>query len=636
MSRSFKVKFQAGAVAILAMACLAAALPAQDAAGDIVPFTSERWDLEGARVVDHLERKALMGAALLKDVEFEDGIIECDIAMKAGVRSYPGILFRLESMEEYERVYLRPHRSPLYDDAVQYIPAFHGVDSWQLYNGPGITTRAVIPTERWVHMKIEVLGTQARVYLDNAAEPVLVIVDLKHGRTKGGIGVTTMADGNSYFSNFSFRKDGSLSFPAAPPVHLPPGCIMDWELSQPVKRRLLDFDGYPDLKASGLGQWTKVTAAPGGLLDISRTYGRLGAEPDGILARTVIRSDKEGLKKFWFGYSDEASLFINGRLVYYGNSTYRFRDTSFLGVVGLFDAVNLPLKKGDNELLVVIGEAMGGWGLIFQDATFVLKAPGVEALWTTGRDFLVPESAAFDPGTDAFYVSNYDGYNPSRGEEAKQFISKITSGGQVAALQWVSGLKNPTGLAVRKDRLYAVERGGLVEIDIASAKIVNRTDLTGSAMPNDVAVADNGDLFVSDSRKGCIFRISGGRVEEWLSGPAIAAPNGICVHKGKLIIGTNRDGCLKAADLATKEVSTLANLGLGTIDGIAADRDGNLLVSHNEGRLFRVTADGRVTTIIDTTAQGMNMADFAYDPGRNMVVFPTFIDSRAAAFRLGR
>ncbi len=635
MSRSIKIRLQAGIVILLTLACLTHGLAAQENKAEVIPFSPERWDLANAKVVDYLERKALMGAALLKDVEFEDGVIECDIAMKAGVRSYPGILFRVQSLEEYERLYLRPHRSPLYDDAVQYLPAFHGVDSWQLYNGPGITTRAVIPTDRWVHLKIEVLGTQARVFLDNAPQPVLVIGDLKRGKTKGGLGLTTMADGNSFFSNFSFRKDSSLSFPPAPLVDLPPGCVLEWEISRPVKRRVLDFDGYPDAKVLGATPWTKVAASSTGILDIAQTYGRLGAEPDGILARTVLRADKDGLKKFWFGYSDEASLFINGQLVFYGNSAYRYRDTSFLGIVGLYDAVNLPLKKGDNELLITLGEASGGWGFIVQDATSVHKASGVEALWTTKNDFLVPESAAYDPGTDAIYVSNYDGYNPSRGA-GRQFITKLTSSGQVAALQWVAGLNNPTGLAVWKNRLYAVDRTALIEIDIASAKIVNRTPFKGLVMPNDVAVAENGDVFISDSGGNAIYKIAGGQAEVWLKSQAISAPNGICVLKGKLIVGSNGDGFLKAVDLATKEVSILANLGPGIIDGIASDREGNILVSHNEGRLFKVSADGRATKILDTTAQGMNMADFAYDPGRNMVVFPTFTDNRAAAFRLGQ
>jgi len=635
MSHLFKIRLPASLASILMMACLAAGLPIQEAEREIIPFEPERWDLSGAKVVDHLERQALIGTAVLKDVELEDGAIECDIAMKAGARSYPGILFRFQSEEEYERVYLRPHRSPLYDDAVQYVAAFHGIDSWQLYNGPGLSARAVIPTDRWVHVRIEVQGTQARIFLDNAPQPVLVIGDLKHGKSRGRLGLTTVADGTAFFSNFSFRRDGSLSFPPPPLIHRPPGCVRDWEISQPIKRRLIDFDSFPDSKALGVSSWTKVSALPDGVLDFSRTYGRLGAEPDAILARSVIQADKDGPKKFWLGYSDEASLFVNDRLVFYGNSAYRSRDTSFLGILGLFDAVSLPLRKGANEIFFILGEAFGGWGLILQDATFVQRAPGVEALWTTGKDFLIPESAAYDPGTAAFYVSNYDGYNPSRGA-GHQHISKLTTDGKTASLQWVSGLNNPTGLAVWKNRLYAVERAGLAEIDIPSAKIVNRIAIPGAAFLNDIAMADSGDIFVSDSRKNSIFRISGGQVEEWLTGPSVEAPNGIYVLKGKLIVGTNGDGCLKAVDLATKDVSTLVNLGQGIIDGIASDREGNLLVSHNEGRLFRVSPDGRATTILDTTALRMNMADFAYDPGRNMIVFPTFTDSRVAAFRLGR
>ena len=635
MNRRSRRWLQAAFVLILTMASLASGRPPQQASGDVVAFTPEHWDLANAKIVDHLDRKALMGTAFLKDIELEDGIIECDIAMKAGVRSYPGILFRVQSQEEYERVYLRPHRSPLYDDAVQYVAAFHGVDSWQFYNGPGLTSRAVIPADRWVHVKIEVLGTQARVFLDNAPQPVLKIGDLKHGKSRGGLGLVTMGDGNSFFSNFSFRRDISRAFPLTPKIHVPPGCVLDWEISQPFKKRLLDFDRYPDMKALGVSQWTKVAAQPDGVLDISRTYGRLGAEPDGILARTVIHADKEGSRKFWFGYSDEAGIFLNGRLVFYGNSAYRYRDTSFLGIVGLYDAVSLPLKKGPNELLFVIGETSGGWGLVLQDATAVLKAPGVEELWKTGRDFLIPESAAYDPATDSFFVSNYDAYNPSQGA-GRQYISKLTADGKVASLQWVSGLNNPTGLTVRNGRLYAVERAGLVEIDIPSAKIVNRIALPGAGVPNDVSVADNGGIFISDSRKNSIYKISGGRAEEWLSGPSIAAPNGIHVLKGKVIVGTNGDGCLKAVDLATKDVSVLANLGVGTIDGLESDREGNLLVSHNEGRLFRVSPDGRVTTILDSTALRMNIADFTYAAGKNMVVFPTFTDSRVAAFRLGK
>ena len=38
-------------------------LPAQEAPGGVIEFTPDRWDLANARVVDHLDRKALIGMA---------------------------------------------------------------------------------------------------------------------------------------------------------------------------------------------------------------------------------------------------------------------------------------------------------------------------------------------------------------------------------------------------------------------------------------------------------------------------------------------------------------------------------------------------------------------------------------------
>ena len=124
----------------LASLLLAPAIPAQT-----VPFTAEDWDLTNARVIQHLGRPALTGRALLRDATFTNGVIEVDVAMRGGVRAYPGVLFRIQSEAEHERIYLRPHRSPLYADALQYVATFHGVDSWQLYNGTGFSAQADLP-----------------------------------------------------------------------------------------------------------------------------------------------------------------------------------------------------------------------------------------------------------------------------------------------------------------------------------------------------------------------------------------------------------------------------------------------------------------------------------------------------------
>ena len=71
------------------------------------------------------------------------------------------------------------------------------------------------------------------------------------------------------------------------------------------------------------------------------------------------------MKKLYVGYSDDVSVFLNGRILFRGRSAQNFRDPGFLGIVNPEnDAVYLPLKKGANELMLAVSELGGGWGFI--------------------------------------------------------------------------------------------------------------------------------------------------------------------------------------------------------------------------------------------------------------------------------
>ena len=50
---------------------------------------------------------------------------------------------------------------------------------------------------------------------------------------------------------------------------------------------------------------------------------------------------------------------IEGR----GDNGYRSRDYRYLGTIGFFDSVTLPLKEGRNEVVIAVSESFGGWGL---------------------------------------------------------------------------------------------------------------------------------------------------------------------------------------------------------------------------------------------------------------------------------
>jgi len=602
-----------------------------------IPLEPRYWVLDNARVVDQAGRRALAGFAVLKDVVFQNGTIEFDVwapdVRLTGGRSYPGVLFRMRSGDEAERLYIRPHRAGLYADAIQYTPVFKGLAGWQLYNGAGFTNSVRFPLSEWVPVRIEVAGRQARVFVGGTGTPCLDVHDLKHGLSKGAVAL--FGEGAAYFSNVRVRPDESLRLPPPPPVYPVPGVIMDWELSKGFPALLLDTSRYPEAGMLAEAGWQKVSAEPSGLVDISRTVRFNGAEPETVFARAVIRP-AEGRKalKLDFGYSDTVDIFLNGTLIFSGDSSYRRRDPSSLGIIGYWDSINLTLRKGDNELLLAVNEGFGGWGFMCRDASAVFATPGVAKVWETPKTLRVPESAAYDSARKVVYVSIYDPTTPSKGQ-GRQAIARINLDGKALEPAWVPGLNNPTGLAVRGDRLFVVEREHLAEINIPTGTIVKRTAVPSPVFLNDVAADPDSDrVFISDSGKNAIFLYDGRSVAEWLSGADIRQPNGLLVWGGRLFVGTSGDGSVKAVDLKTKAVTVLVRLGPGIVDGIAGDDSGAFLVSQNEGRLFLVTPEGRISKILDTTTVRMNLADLCYCPEAGLAVVPTYVDGRIAAFKI--
>jgi sugar lactone lactonase YvrE len=612
----------------------ALAIGSTDACAGQVDFDPELWEMQGATVVEHMGRTCLVGTAWLKGVEFGDGVIDVDIAVD-GRRSYPGIIFRMESPRDYERYYMRPHRTcGRYPDVHQYVPVMNGIAGWQLYNGEGYTSFGEIPADEWIHVRLEVKGTQARVFAGDMETPVLEIDRLVRGAGIGSLGVNGPRDGSAYFSNFRWRADDSLVFETPPPAFPPPGVIEDWMIRGPYRLSGLDLEEYPSENDLAGPAWIEARPDVRGIVDIAGHFGRQGREPDVAIARTVIESEDGSVMEFKFGYSDAAALFLNGRLLFAANSSYRSRDPSFLGIAGFFDAVYLPLEKGENELLMMVAEGFGGWGFMGQDGKAVYTGEGVEKQWESEGGFRIPETALYDPGTDMIYVSNFDrfAFAPGAGGQA---ISKLSPDGKLVDIAWAEGLSNPTGMAMKDGKLMAVERKALVEIDVSTGEVTDRYPLMTAGFLNDLAV-DGETVFVSDSGAGIVYRFENGSFEVFVAAGQVAQPNGLHVKDGILYIGNNGDGTVRAVDTADGAMTTFASLGPGIIDGIESDGSGDLLVSHWEGKLYSIGPDGEIARILDTTAPGINIANFGYDGKRNRVIIPTFSSNSVVSYGLPR
>ena len=63
------------------------------------------------------------------------------------------------------------------------------------------------------------------------------------------------------------------------------------------------------------------------------------------------------------GFSDRAVVYLNGQPLFAGRDDYKSRDYRFLGSIGWWDTLFLPLQAGDNEIVIAVSETFGGWGI---------------------------------------------------------------------------------------------------------------------------------------------------------------------------------------------------------------------------------------------------------------------------------
>ena len=282
---------------------------------DTISFNSDNWQIFSGKVVEHLGRQSLAGSAMLKDVEFENGVIEFDISV-TGERSYPGIRFRAQSRANAENIYIRPHIIGISQDALQYTPIFNNEACWQLYNGDGFTSGLEMPKNEWVHVRMEISGSQARVYVGDVETPSLKIEHLKHGKSKGGIVLISPPNGSAHFSNFRIDKTAKLNFEPPLKEATPPGILNDWEISQPFKYIKIDLEKTHAQQGITDIEWQKVSCEKSGLVNVSSYIQRKGREPDFIFGRTTIESDTQKNMELRFGYSDWIVIFLNGKLCF--------------------------------------------------------------------------------------------------------------------------------------------------------------------------------------------------------------------------------------------------------------------------------------------------------------------------------
>lgn len=255
-------------------------------------------------------------------------------------------------------------------------------------------------------------------------------------------------------------------------------------------------------------------------------------------------------------------------------------------------------------------------------------------IWETDGIFKAPESVAFDGKRGFLYISNCNGSLNNGSPYGHQCISKANLKGEIIKFDWIENLTKPTGICINDDKLYIVERFGVVLYDLKTDKVSDKYYIKTSYFLNDVTIDPEGGIYVSESDTNVIYKILGRNVEKWLDSEEISRPNGVLFDNGKLLVAVNSDHSLKAVNISDKKVTKIANFGEGILDGIKKCRDG-YLVSDFMGNLYLVKPSGQVTELINTRDAEINIADFEYIADKDMVVVPAMRKDKLICYRLG-
>lgn len=355
----------------------AALIPAVLAAQAIsIPLTASEWQAtDSIRFEQHLGVPAVYintGVALSRSAKLRNGVIEFDIAA-ADKSTNMGISFRAANTENADVVFFRPGATGT-DDAMQYAPSINSIPAtWQLFHGPGANANIALARNKWMHVRLRAFGDSAAVYLNGAADAVLVIPRLAGPENGDRIGLWGSGFGQgAWYANISYAPDARNYGHVA--MTAPSGTLDRWEISQAFDASTVVPGVMP---AAATLRWESLRAEPDGMVIINRLRHSPGALPYGladsvlldnrvpksqvVFARTTISVPRDTMVLLDAGYSDNAVIFLNGRPLFSGIRAAGFNDLGYFEPLGT--ALFLPLHAGTNTLTYAVTEFFGGWAL---------------------------------------------------------------------------------------------------------------------------------------------------------------------------------------------------------------------------------------------------------------------------------
>jgi hypothetical protein len=242
-----------------------------------------------------------------------------------------------------------------------------------------------------------------------------------------------------------------------------------------------------------------------------------------------------------------------------------------------------PLR--DDPRFVAVRERM---------ARVLTPVEGGSDVWTLPERDLLVESIAHDPKGGAFYLSMIHARKIVRVAPSgamQDFVVAAEPGWGYAGLRvdaarrvlWVGHNASPWAEGFREaDK----DRGAVLRIGLDGGAVEKRLELPGAHSFGDLTLSAGGDLWVSDSVGGGVYRVRAGgdALEEIVPPGRLRSPQGLTFSADeKRLYGADYTGGLFVVDVASKRLGQLAHadgVAVFGIDGLLAVPGGLVAVQN--------------------------------------------------------
>ena len=218
------------------------------------------------------------------------------------------------------------------------------------------------------------------------------------------------------------------------------------------------------------------------------------------------------------------------------------------------------------------------------------------------------ESAEYDPTANRWFISN-----------GSSILQTSDGGNSYAYFGTVSATH---GMEVVDGMLVVIAGGTIRAIDLETEQVLGSINISGAGFLNGMG-SRSGEVIVSDFSTAKIHRVDisdpANMTSEIIVPSTGTTPNGVVIDEANnraVIVNWGNNADILAVDLETGLLSTLIDgTGIGNLDGIDIDADGNFYVSSwSPARITKYTNDfSESETVVQGAGSGLgNPADISY------------------------